>query len=208
MIWNNTGENPRGCRKQGAWGGDAVSGRALGLLVGQLWGVLGGGCRVNHELGCHPEPSGLLELLWKHLDMGAAPQRRGHGSWGTMEQSEKTLEQCLPQWPWGGQDGNRAARELGMALKPAGTQHKAGRDIFSGLVQCSSSCLTAALPTSVPCRKVRLSEQTGLLRVNLPRLHPGLCGGEGSPGLVCLPQAGNPGESLRLSRLSLPVCYT
>lgn len=82
VIWNNILERiHRAVGSRGHGGGDGVSRRILGLLVGQLWDV-GWECQVKHELGCHPEPSGPLELPWKQLEIGSAPQGRSHGSWG------------------------------------------------------------------------------------------------------------------------------
>ncbi len=74
MIWNNTGENPRGCRKQGAWGGDAVSGRALGLLVGQLWGVLGGGAGLTMSLAATQSPVAFLSFSGNIWTWGLLPK--------------------------------------------------------------------------------------------------------------------------------------
>lgn len=176
-------------------------------------------CPANHELDCHPEPSVPLEVPWKELETGGCSTRERTWILGTVEQSEKGLEQCLPQWPWGGEVGKRAGKRWGQPRsQQAETTQSRDRHFLRHGVVCThthpegqggevsymhftqeeSEALRADRTYCVLTSHTRILMQVCVAQKSMRN--------EGSWVLLATYKLGNLGKSPHLSYLSLPIC--
>lgn len=155
------GKKPQGCGKQGTWGREWSVQDNIGVPGWATVGCVCGCAQLIMSLTATQSPVSLLRFPGKSWRQGAAPQGKGHGSWGLWNRVKRALNSACPSGPGEERLAKEQVRGGDSPEASRQRQPKAGIDIFSGTVWCAHTLtLRGRVGRSPTCisrrRKVRL----------------------------------------------------